>query len=98
MQLTRIASATTTTLIDTNIDFGTIRHITIANCHASNDLTIRLFYSDGTNDTSIVENLIIPGGCTLLLGDDHDISFDNSLLSLKLQTAGASPDCNVIIT
>lgn len=98
MQLTRITSATTTTLIDTNVDFGAIRHITIANCHASNDLTIRLFYSDGTNDTSIVENLVIPGGCTLLLGDAHDISFDNSFLSLKLQTAGTSPDCNVIIT
>ena len=98
MQLFRITSATTTTLISTNEDQGTIKSITVANCHASNDLTIRLFYSDGTNDTSIVENLVIPGGTTLLLGDDHDISFDNSFLSLKLQTAGTSLDCNVIIT
>ena len=97
MQLFRITSATTTTLIDTNLDQGAIRYITIANCHASNNLTIRLFYSDGTNDTSIVEDLIIPAGCTLLLGDAHDISFDNSFLALKLQTAGTSPDCNVII-
>ena len=97
MQLFRITSATTTTLIDTNLDQGAIRYITIANCHASNALTIRLFYSDGTNDTSIVEDLVIPAGTTLLLGDDHDISFDNSFLSLKLQTTGTSPDCNVII-
>ena len=97
MQLFRITSATTTTLISTNEDQGAIKSITVANCHASNDLTIRLFLDDGTNQTSYVENLVIPGGCTLLLGDSHDISFNNSTLALKLQTAGTSPDCNVII-
>ena len=93
--LFNISSATTTTLIDEGRLAGGIKSITIANCSSSNPATIRLFLSDGTNDTSIVENLVVPTACTLLL--DHDIGFDNSVLALNLQVAGTSPDVNVII-
>ena len=93
--LFNISSATTTTLIDEGRLAGGIKSITIANCSSTNDVTIRLFLTDGTNDTSIVENLVVPAKCTLLL--DHDLAFDNSVLGLKLQTAGTSPDVNVII-
>ena len=95
--LFNITSATTTELIAQGVvaSAGSINQITIANCSSSNAVTIRLFYSDGTNDTSIVENLSKPAGCTLLL--DHDLKFNSYALSLKLQTTGTSPDVNVII-
>ena len=94
--LFNITSATTTELIPQSYSKqGAIKQITIANCSSSNAVTIRLFLTDGTTDTSIVENLSIPVGCTLLL--DHEISFNNALLGLKLQTTGTSPDVNVII-
>ena len=51
--LFNITSATTTTLIDENTTGGSIKSISICNCHASNDVTVRLFLSDGTNDTKL---------------------------------------------
>jgi len=93
--LFNISSATTTTLIDTNTTGGSISRISICNCNASNIVTVRLFLTDGTNDTSIVEALVIPSGVTLLVEDI--VSFNNAVLALKLQTAGTSPDVNVII-
>ena len=92
--LYNISGAITTTLIEKDINRGALKLIRIANCNASNDVTIRLFLDDDTNQTSFVENLVIPSGATLEL---DNISFDNSVLSLKLQTAGTSPDVNVIL-
>jgi hypothetical protein len=54
-----------------------------------------LFLDDDTNQTSIVENLNIPGGVSLFL--DKGITFDSSVLSMKLQTQGTGIDVNVII-
>ena len=92
--LYNISGAITTTLIEKDTNRGALKLIRIANCNASNDVTIRLFLDDDTNQTSFVENLVIPSGATLEL---DNISFDNSVLSLKLQTAGTSPDVNVIL-
>ena len=93
--LVNIASATTTTLIAKNDAAGSIRSINIANCSASNTVTVTLFLDDDTTQTSYIENVVIPTGTTLFL--DNNIAFDNSVLSLKLTTVGTSPDVNVII-
>lgn len=93
--LVNIASATTTTLIAKNNAAGSIRSINIANCSASNTVTVTLFLDDDTTQTSYIENVVIPTGTTLFL--DNNIAFDNSVLSLKLTTVGTSPDVNVII-
>ena len=53
--LFNISSASITTLISKGNLAGAIKSITIANCSSSNPATIRLFLSDGTNDTSIVD-------------------------------------------
>ena len=95
MIVKNISTATTTTLIHQDEGKGGIRQITICNANASNVLTVRLFIDDGTTETSIVENLVIPAGVTMLL--DHELGFNNSVYSLQLQTAGTSPDVNVII-
>ena len=93
--LFNISSATTTELIAKNSLSGSIKAIYVANCSSSHAVTIKLFLTDGTNETSYVENLSIPAGCTLLL-DDH-VAFANNNLALKITTAGTSPDVNVII-
>ena len=93
--LVNIASATTTTLIAKNNAAGSIRSINIANCSASNTVTVTLFLDDDPTQTSYIENVVIPTGTTLFL--DNNIAFDNSVLSLKLTTVGTSPDVNVII-
>ena len=93
--LFNITSATTTELIAKNSLSGSINAIYIANCNATHAVTIKLFLTDGTNETAYIENLSIPVGCTLLL--DDNLKFANNNLALKLTTAGTSPDVNVII-
>ena len=95
MKTFNITSATTTTLIDQHSESGSVSFISIANCNASNAVTIALFYDDNTTQTSYVENLSIPVGCTLVI--DDNLGFENDTYSLKLTTAGTSPDVNVII-
>ena len=92
--LFNIGSATTTTLVDKTTKSGNLSSISICNCNQDENVKIRLFLDDGTNQTSFVENLNIPGGTTLEI---RDIVFDSSVLSLKLQTQGTGVDVNVIM-
>ena len=93
--LFNITSATTTTIIDKGDNSGNINTISMTNCSSSNAVTVTLFLDDGTNQTSYIEGVVIPTNTTLLL--NHNISFANSKLALKLTSAGTSPDVNVII-
>jgi hypothetical protein len=92
--LINISSATTTTLVAQYSTKPAISSINICNCNQDENVKIRLFLDDGTNQTSYIENLNIPGGITLKL---EDISFDNSVLDLKLQTQGTGVDVNIIM-
>lgn len=74
---------------------GAVESISICNCSASNAATVRLFLDDGTNETSIIESLVIPAGVTLLLSES--LSFNNSILSMQLAVTGTSPNINVIV-
>jgi hypothetical protein len=92
--LINISSATTTTLVAQYSTKPAISSINICNCNQDENVKIRLFLDDGTNQTSYIENLNIPGGITLKL---EDIAFDNSVLDLKLQTQGTGVDVNIIM-
>ena len=91
--LFNIGSATTTTLIPQDSGTGSVQFVNI--CNQDEAVKVRLFLDDGTNQTSILENLNIPGGVTLFLNEG--LSFDASVLSMQLQTQGTGVDVNVII-
>jgi len=74
---------------------GIVKSISICNGSFSDDATIRLFLDDGTNEVSVVENLVIPAGVTLFLNED--LSFNNSILSMQLTVAGTDPKIRVIV-
>ena len=93
--LHHITSATTTTLIDTNSNRGGIGSISICNQHASNVINIDVYLDDGTNTSYIIKNVRVYAGTTLLL--DHNLSFDNTVLSLKLVTTGSGLPVSVIV-
>ena len=94
--LHHIASATTTTLIPIYGSGGAIKSISIANQHDTTSSHIDLYLDDGTNTSYIIKSVVIPSGTTLVL--DHNISFDNSVLGLKLVTAaGGGLPVSVII-
>jgi hypothetical protein len=93
--LHHITSATTTTLIPIHGSGGAVKSISIANQHATDVLIVSLYLDDDTNTSYIIKNTRIYPGTTLVL--DQNISFDNSVLGLKLTTAGSGLPVSVII-
>jgi len=109
--LTNISSAGYTVLRDFDEYGGSVESIRISNNHASNDATINLYFdhtTDGQSDDShtagspavatacfICKNLVIPGGTSVLF--DEGLSFDTSVSSLIIRTAGTSLHVSVII-
>ena len=96
--LFNIGSATTTTLVDKTTKSGNLSSISICNCNQDENVKIRLFLDDDTNQTSFIENVIIPAGASLYL---DDIAFDNNVLGLKVQiedaAGGSTVDTNIIL-
>ena len=94
--LTIITAATADqVLIEKDSRRGSIKSISINNGHATTLATIDLYLKDSANTptkTYIIKNLIIPGGVTLVL--DHNVSFDNTRLSLLITTVGGSIDAS----
>ena len=95
--LFNITSAATTTLIDFDAYGGDIDSIRISNNNNSHSVTISLYLHDGTvaNDAYYVNGLDVPAKTSLLLNEG--MSFDNSVLALKIITAGTSPSISIII-
>jgi len=85
-------------LIDLYSTKPAVKNINICNSHASIGAKVRLFLDDGTNQTSYIENVVIPAGVTLLV---TDISFDNSVCRLAIQVedaaGGSTVDTNLIM-
>ncbi len=83
------------TLIEKGSGRSKINSITISNGNSSNEVTVGLYYNEVSTKTYIIENCYIPVGASLIL--DKDLSFDNSILDLKIDISGTSPDVSVII-
>ena len=85
------SSGDTTTLVPIESTLGNITSIRITNVHASNSLTVDLFLED----SYYLKSTVIPAVTTLLLNED--LSFDSSVLNLKITTTGTSPNVSVIV-
>ena len=93
--LHHITSGTTTTLIPIHGSGGAVKSISICNQHAADAVVVSLYLDDDTNTSYIIKNVRMYPGTTLVL--DHNISFDNSVLGLKLTTVGSGLPVSVII-
>jgi hypothetical protein len=90
------SSGDTTTLIPTESTLGNITSIRITNVNASNSLTVDLFLEDSAAAKSYyLKGTVVPAVTTLLLNEG--LSFDSSVLSLKIKTTGTSPNVSVIV-
>ena len=75
---------------------GNVRSIRLSNYSAADDITIDLYLEDGSANLSyIINDLVIPIATTLLLTEE--LSFDNSVLGMKIVTSGTTPLLSVII-
>ena len=85
-----------TTLIPIYSTGGNVRSIRLSNYSAANDITVDLYLEDGSSNLSyIINDLVIPVATTLLLTEE--LSFDNSVLGMKIVTSGTTPLLSVII-
>tara|TARA_R110002012_G_scaffold5350_5_gene24428 strand:+ start:1651 stop:1962 length:312 start_codon:yes stop_codon:yes gene_type:complete len=82
--LFNITTATDTTLVEQRSQRGSLNFINIANINTE-IIKISLYLDDGTNQTYFFKNNFLYPGEILML--DKGISFDDSVLSLKLTTA-----------
>jgi hypothetical protein len=90
------SSGDTTTLVPIESTLGNITSIRITNVHASDSLTVDLFLEDSAAAKSYyLKSTVIPAVTTLLLNED--LSFDSSVLNLKITTTGTSPNVSVIV-
>ena len=83
--LFNITSAATTTLIDTRTRQSKVSYIRMANTHDTTAVTIELFIEDSSSNKVYILKTDIPGKASLLLNEN--LSFDNSVLALKLTTS-----------
>jgi len=73
-----------------------IKSIRLSNYSAVNDITVDLYLEDYSSNLSyIINDLVIPVATTLLLTEE--LSFDNSVLGMKIVTSGTTPLLSVII-
>ena len=85
-----------TTLIPIYGTRGNIKSIRLSNYSAVNDITIDLYLEDGSSNLSyIINDLVIPVATTLLLTEE--LTFDNTVLGMKIVTSGTTPLLSVII-
>ena len=84
--LYNITSATTTTLIDFYKGKGSISSIRLTNVHSSTDVTVDLFLEDANSRKCYILKTDITGKSSIFL---ENVSFNNSVLDLKIITAGA---------
>ena len=91
-----ITANTVTELIPIYGTRGNVRSIRLSNYSAADDITIDLYLEDGSANLSyIINDLVIPVATTLLLTEE--LSFDNSVLGMKIVTSGTTPLLSVII-
>ena len=84
-----ITSATTVSLLPIRSGSGDIRSITLANYNNIYSVNVDVFLEDKSGDKAyIVKSLAIPRVSTVRIVDY--INFDNSVLALKLTTAGTA--------
>ena len=83
--LFNITSASTTTIRDIHSQEGKLNSLRFTNTHASTAVTVDLLLEDASSNKVYILKTDIPGQTTLLL--DEDLSFDNSVLALKVTTS-----------
>jgi len=94
--LFNITTNATTELLPIYGTHGNVKSIRLSNYSAANDITIDLYLEDGSSNLSYIMNdLVIPVATTLLLTEE--LSFDNSVLGMKIVTSGTTPLLSVII-
>lgn len=94
--LFNITTSATTELLPIYGTRGNVKSIRLSNYSAANDITIDLYLEDGSSNLSyIINDLVIPVATTLLLTEE--LSFDNSVLGMKIVTSGTTPLLSVII-
>jgi len=83
--LFNITSAATTTLIDTRTRQSKVSYIRMTNTHDTTAVTIELFLEDSSSNKVYILKTDVPAKTSFLLNEN--LSFDNSVLSLKLTTS-----------
>tara|TARA_R100000544_G_scaffold35264_1_gene22526 strand:+ start:374 stop:697 length:324 start_codon:yes stop_codon:yes gene_type:complete len=98
-----ITTVLTQDLLTAGDNVNDVKHMSIANVHATNSAQVNLILNKGDKNYYLIRNFKLTAASTLVLGVEDGIRIDNTLngFSLRVQvddgSTGASP-VDVIIT
>ena len=94
--VTKISGSTQVKVIDINAKLRPIKSMSLANIHASDNVSVAVFLANPTDNYYIIKNVVIPFGVTLLL-DEDEMDYDTATYNLYVKLSAGDSAVDVII-
>ena len=92
----KITGSTQVKLIDIDAKLRPIKSMSLANIHASDDVSVGVFLANASDNWYILKNVVIPFGTTLVLNRD-ELDYTTSLFNLYVKLSASDSAVDVII-
>ena len=92
----KISGSTQVKLISIDAKIRPLKSMSLANIHASDDVSVDVFLANPTDNYYIIKNVVIPFATTLVL-DRDDIDYNTSVYNLYVKLSASDSALDVII-
>jgi len=92
----KITGSTQVKLINIDAKLRPIKSMSLANIHASDDVSVGVFLANASDNWYILKNVVIPFGTTLVLNRD-ELDYTTSLFNLYVKLSAGDSAVDVII-
>ena len=92
----KITGSTQVKIIDLGAKVKPIKSMSLANIHASDNVSVAVFLANASDNWYMLKNVAIPFGTTLIL-DSDEIDYTTSLFNLYVKLSAADSAVDVII-
>ena len=92
----KISGSTQVKLINIDAKVKPIQSMSLANIHASDDVSVEVFLANSSDNWYILKNVVIPFGITLIL-NGSEVDYTSSLFNLYVKLSASDSAVDVII-
>ena len=94
--VTKVSGSTQVKVIDINTKTRPIKSMSLANIHATDDVSVHVFLANPTDNYYIIKNVVIPFAATLML-DKDEMDYNTSVYNLYVKLSAGDSAVDVII-
>ncbi len=94
--VTKVSGSTQVKVIDINTKTRPIKSMSLANIHATDDVSVQVFLANPTDNYYIIKNVVIPFAATLML-DKDEMDYNTSVYNLYVKLSAGDSAVDVII-